>query len=93
MADGSACRSLKAPGYLDERSFPFDAEMERAIVAGDLDALLRIDADLARAVLATGRPAWQVLAGAAEGSRLATQVHYRDDPFGVFYLTASAMCG
>ena len=64
MADGSARRTLRAPGYLDERSVPFDAEVERAITGGDLRALLALDAVLARDLMATGRPAWQVLAGA-----------------------------
>jgi hypothetical protein len=89
MADGSARRSLTAPGYLDRRSAPFDAGVEQAIRSGDLDALLRIDARLARELMATGRPGWQVLAGAAHGRTAAVRVHYRDDPFGVFYLVAS----
>jgi hypothetical protein len=89
MADGSARRTLKAPGYLDERSEPFDASVEDIIRSGDLDGLLRVDAGLARELMATGRPVWQVLAGAADGQRAAVQVHYRDDPFGVLYLVAS----
>jgi hypothetical protein len=88
MADGSATRTLKAPGYLDERSTPFDAEIARAIADGDLDALLTMDAGLARQLMATGRPAWQVLAGAAGGRPVVTEIHYRDAPFGVFYLVA-----
>jgi hypothetical protein len=89
MADGSARRTLKAPGYLDSRSEPFDAGVEEIIRSGDLEGLLRVDADLARELMATGRPVWQVLAGAAHGRRAAVRVHYRDDPFGVFYLVAS----
>jgi hypothetical protein len=89
MADGSARRTLKAPGYLDERSGPFDAGVEEIIRSGDLDGLLRVDAGLARELMATGRPVWQVLAGAADGQRAAVLVHYRDDPFGVLYLVAS----
>jgi hypothetical protein len=92
MADGSARRTLKAPGYLDERSAPFDAEIERAIGAGDLGALLALDASLARELMATGRPAFQVLAGAAAGRDVTSVVRYRDDPFGVFYLVASLTC-
>lgn len=92
MADGSARRTLKAPGYLDERSVPFDAEVERAIRSGDLGALLTLDADLARDLMATGRPALQVLAGAAEGRELTSVMRYRGDPFGVFYLVASLTC-
>jgi hypothetical protein len=93
MADGSARRSLKAPGYLDERSAGFDAEVGRAIREGDLPALLAVDAALARELMATGRPAWQVLAGAADGGRPASVIRYDDDPFGVAYLVASLTVG
>jgi hypothetical protein len=67
MADGSARRGLKAPGYLDERSEAFDAGVERAVRDGDLRSLLRIHPELARELMATGRAAWQVLAGAGPG--------------------------
>ncbi len=89
MADGSARRGLKAPGYLDERSFPFDAQVTEAIRAGDMAALLALDDGLARDLMATGRPAWQVLAGALDGSRPASVIRYCDDPFGVAYLVAT----
>lgn len=89
MGDGSARRSRRAPGHLDERSAPFDAEVERAVRDGDLGALLAIDAELARDLMATGRPAWQVLAGAMDGARPTARIWYRDDPFGVAYLVAS----
>jgi hypothetical protein len=89
MGDGSARRGPKAPGYFDARSGPFDAEVERAVRVGDLDALLAIDEALARELMATGRPAWQVLAGALQGTKPATEISYRDDPFGVAYLVAS----
>jgi hypothetical protein len=89
MADGSARRGRRAPGYLDERSAPFDAEVERAVRDGDLDALLAVDPVLARELMATGRPAWQVLAGAMAGSRPRTEIRYAGDPFGVYYLVAT----
>jgi hypothetical protein len=89
MADGSARRGPKAPGYFDERSAPFDAEVERAVRTGDLDALLALDQDLARELMATGRPSWQVLAGALQGTKAASEIIYSDDPFGVAYLVAS----
>jgi hypothetical protein len=89
MADGSARRGLKAPGYLDERSAPFDTSVEQAVRAGDLAALLALDPALARDLMATGRPAWQVLAGAVNGGRTKSQIRYCDDPFGVAYLVAS----
>jgi hypothetical protein len=93
MADGTARRGLKAPGYLDERSVPFDAEVERAVRAGDLTALLALDPVLAQELMATGRAGWQVLAGAMNGVRPAAEIRYCDDPFGVAYLVASLQAG
>jgi len=89
MADGSARRGPKAPGHLDERSVPFDAGVERAVRVGDMAALLALDADLARDLMATGRPAWQVLAGALAGRQPTCDILYSGDPFGVAYLVAS----
>lgn len=88
VGDGSARRSLKAPGYLDARAAGFDAEVVRAVRAGDLDALRRLDAALARDLMANGRPAWQVLAGALGSRAPAGEILYADDPFGVAYLVA-----
>jgi hypothetical protein len=75
MADGSARRGTRAPGYLDERAAAFDAAVEDAVRNGDLDALLDIDPALARELLAAGRPAWQVLAGAVHAQPPADAVH------------------
>ncbi len=67
MGDASACRTLKAPGYLDERAAGFDAEVARALGAADVAALKALDAELAYELKASGRAPWQVLAGAARG--------------------------
>jgi hypothetical protein len=88
MGDGSARRTMKAPGYLDERASAFDAEVERAVRAGDLGALQRLDQRLAHDLMATGRPAWQVLSGAWPGPGHDAEVLYCDAPFGVGYLVA-----
>ena len=89
MGDGSARRSTAAPGYLDERAVPFDTAVEDAVRAGDLAALAGVDPALARDLMATGRPAWQVLAGAlGPAQRPATDILYADAPFGVAYLVA-----
>jgi hypothetical protein len=93
MADGSARRSRRAPGHLDERSAGFDAAVERAIRAGDLGDLAAVDPALARELMATGRPAWQVLSGAMRALRPAADVLYAGDPFGVAYLVASLSTG
>ncbi|MFI1764999.1 class III extradiol dioxygenase subunit B-like domain-containing protein [Streptomyces sp. NPDC020800] len=88
MGDASACRTLKAPGYLDERAAPFDAEVARALAAADVAALQTLDAELAYELKASGRAPWQVLAGAAEGAGLAGSLLYDDAPYGVGYLVA-----
>ncbi|MER7177039.1 class III extradiol dioxygenase subunit B-like domain-containing protein, partial [Streptomyces mesophilus] len=89
MGDGSACRTLKAPGYLDERAEPFDAEAARALGSADLPALRALDAELAYELKAAGRAPWQVLAGAAEGAGLSGTLLYDEAPYGVGYLVAA----
>lgn len=88
MGDGSARRSPKAPGYFDERSMDFDAQVERALRDGDLDALLAISPALASELMASGRPSWQVLAGALGPAASAAEILYSDVPFGVSYIVA-----
>ncbi|MEV6116905.1 class III extradiol dioxygenase subunit B-like domain-containing protein [Streptomyces sp. NPDC052109] len=89
MGDASACRTVKAPGYLDERAAPFDAEVARALGAADVAAIGALDAELAHELKASGRAPWQVLAGAAEGANLSGTLLYEDAPYGVGYLVAT----
>ncbi|MFF0789043.1 class III extradiol dioxygenase subunit B-like domain-containing protein [Streptomyces spiralis] len=89
MGDASACRSLRAPGYLDERAEPFDAEVARALAAADVAALTALDAELAYELKAAGRAPWQVLAGAAEGAGLSGTLLHDSAPYGVGYLVAT----
>ncbi|MGW6408513.1 class III extradiol dioxygenase subunit B-like domain-containing protein [Streptomyces vinaceus] len=89
MGDGSACRTLKAPGYLDERAAAFDAAAGRALAAADTAALAALDAGLAQELQAAGRAPWQVLAGAAEGAGLDGRLLYEDAPYGVGYFVAA----
>ncbi|KOV99864.1 hypothetical protein ADK65_17230 [Streptomyces sp. NRRL B-1140] len=89
MGDASACRTLKAPGYLDERAAPFDAQVARALGAADLAALTTLDAGLAHELKVSGRAPWQVLAGAAEGADLGGSLLYEDAPYGVGYVVAA----
>jgi aromatic ring-opening dioxygenase LigB subunit len=88
LGDGSARRSVAAPGHLDERAVPFDDEVVRAVRDGDLPALAALDPGLARELMVTGRPAWQVLCGALGPGRPVTEVLYTGAPFGVAYLVA-----
>ncbi|MET9132764.1 class III extradiol dioxygenase subunit B-like domain-containing protein [Streptomyces antibioticus] len=89
MGDASACRTLKAPGYLDERAAPFDAEAARALGAADLAALRDLDTGLARELQVSGRAPWQVLAGAAEPAGLTGTLLHEDAPYGVGYVVAA----
>ncbi|MEU9046388.1 MULTISPECIES: class III extradiol dioxygenase subunit B-like domain-containing protein [unclassified Kitasatospora] len=89
LGDGSACRSVKAPGYLDERAESFDAALAAALGSADLPALAALDTGLAVELKAEGRAPWQVLAGAAEGAGLTGRLDYQDAPYGVGYFVAS----
>jgi hypothetical protein len=93
MGDGTARRTLRAPGWLDERAAGFDAAVTAALATGDCDALLGLDAQLADELLVAGRPAWQVLAGAGltvgGRDRIEARIEYDDAPFGVQYTVAT----
>jgi hypothetical protein len=67
--------------------------VERAVRDGDLPALAALDPDLAADLMAAGRPAWQVLAGAlaAGAGRPGTEILYADAPLGVAYLVAALL--
>lgn len=86
MGDGSARRSRRAPGDFDERAAEFDAGVEQALRRCDLDALFAISPALASDLMATGRPAWHVLAGAMQPTASATEVLYTGAPLGVTYM-------
>ncbi|MFH9240624.1 class III extradiol dioxygenase subunit B-like domain-containing protein [Streptomyces anulatus] len=89
MGDGSACRTLKAPGYLDERAAAFDARATEALGSADLDAIAALDATLARELKAAGRAPWQLLGGAARDAGLAGRLLYEEAPYGVGYTVAA----
>ncbi|MEU1166654.1 class III extradiol dioxygenase subunit B-like domain-containing protein [Streptomyces sp. NPDC005921] len=89
MGDASACRTLKAPGYLDERAAPFDAEVARALGTADITAIKNLDTALAHDLKAAGRAPWQILAGAAEHADLTGTLLHDDAPYGVCYLVAT----
>ncbi|PVG84869.1 hypothetical protein DDE18_02505 [Nocardioides gansuensis] len=89
MANGSARRSEKAPGHLDERSFGFDSEVEAALAAGDAAALGGLDARLGAELLASGIGA---LATLADLTVTRAVMDYADDPFGVRYWVVRWEC-
>lgn len=89
LGDGSACRSRKAPGYLDERAAAYDAAVAKALGSADTAALGALDARLGEELMVSGRAPWQVLAGAADGARLRARLLYDEAPYGVAYLVAA----
>ena len=68
------------------------ASVERALRDGDMAALASLEPSRARDLLATGRPAWQVLAGAMSAAGTvggpAGQLLCADAPLGVGYFVA-----
>ncbi|SEG61123.1 hypothetical protein SAMN04489712_107186 [Thermomonospora echinospora] len=88
MGDGSACRSQKAPGYLDERAAPYDAGVARALGRADAAALAALDPGLSGKLQVAGRAAWQVLAGAAGEGAFRAELLADEAPYGVGYLVA-----
>jgi hypothetical protein len=88
LGDGSATRTERAPGHLDDRAAPFDAVVSDALRDADTAALAALDPGLAAALLAGGRAPWQVLAGAAAGGRWRGELLHSSAPFGVAYSVA-----
>lgn len=84
VANGSARRSEKAPGHLDGRAAAYDSELEKALRAGDVDALRALDPGLAQDLM-VGNVAGFARLGELLTPGLAPEVDYADDPFGVQY--------
>ncbi|MFZ3567696.1 class III extradiol dioxygenase subunit B-like domain-containing protein [Streptomyces sp. BH097] len=90
MGDGTACRTLKAPGYLDDRAEGVDTAVAAAL--RDLDAdgtLANLDADLARELKISGRAPWQLLSAAWDRRDGTGRLLYEGAPYGVGYFVAS----
>ena len=90
MGDGSARRTVKAPGYLDEAAVPFDTAVAAALAAGDAGALAALDEARGRRGCSPpgcrpgGRSAPRWPAGT-----IRARLHLHDAPFGVGYLAAA----
>ena len=87
--DGSACRTEKAPGHLDPDATTWDAAAVRGLRDADPAALLQLDADVGRRVLAAGRAPWQVLAGAAGDGAFEATLDRAEAPYGVLYVVGT----
>lgn len=89
LGDGSARRSVKAPGYLDGRAEQFDAAVAAALGTGDAAALESLDPALGAELLAAGVPAWHAAAGLLAGGRYDAELLYDAAPYGVAYFVAA----
>jgi hypothetical protein len=91
MGDGSACRGDRAPGYADPRAEPYDDAVAAALRDADPPALLALDEKLSGELMVAGRPAWQVLAGAALAGHRTWHgaLSYASAPYGVCYFVAT----
>ncbi|WP_024806120.1 hypothetical protein [Nocardia sp. BMG51109] len=85
VADGAATLSTSAPGFLDPRAEGVQREIDRALAAGDRDALAALDARLCAELEVSGRAAFQVLAGLFESDDPVVETRYAAAPFGVGY--------
>jgi hypothetical protein len=88
MGDGSARRSLKAPGHLDAAAEPFDAAVAAALAVGDPGALAALDPAEGARLLAAGVPAWRAVGAVLAGREVTGRLHAHEAPFGVGYLVA-----
>jgi hypothetical protein len=88
VGDGSARRSVKAPGYLDDAAEPFDAAVAAAFGSGDPAALAALDEAEGERLLAAGVPTWRAVGAALTGRSIRARLHHDAAPFGVGYLVA-----
>ena len=91
VGNGTATRSEKAPGHLDERSFAYDGVIEQALQHGDPQGLSELDVALGEELWTYDAPAFRDLARLTD-SRFDAEVDYADDPFGVQYWVVRWTC-
>ncbi|WP_374999537.1 hypothetical protein [Aeromicrobium sp. CTD01-1L150] len=98
MADGTACRTERAPGYLDERAEGFDADVAAALASGDTKALAMLDLSLAAELAMGGGPVLvalgeQVQARRERGADVVARLRHESAPLGVGYWVADWQVG
>jgi len=89
MGDASARRARDIEGAPDRLAQEYDEEVAEALAAADARWLGRLDPALDGELLVAGRAAWQVLAGAAAGTRMCGWLRCMASPYGVTYLVVS----
>jgi hypothetical protein len=89
VADGSACRTERAPGYLDDRAESFDEAIATLLARGDAAGLGSLEDTLAGELLCTGLPVWRWVSAAVAGVEVTTaDLSMHVAPYGVGYFVA-----
>ncbi|WP_239455380.1 hypothetical protein [Nocardioides gilvus] len=91
VANGSARRSEKAPGHLDERAAAYDQQMGELLARGDVAGLSGLDPALGRELLVAGAGVWSTLVSEGIDVQSVTTDH-AEDPFGVMYWVVRWQC-
>lgn len=92
VANGTATRSEKAPGHLDERAFAFDDAIAAALHGGEPSRLGALDPALAEELWCFDAAAWRGLGQLDPTPTGPVDVDYDDDPFGVRYWVTRWTC-
>jgi hypothetical protein len=88
MGDGSARRTVKAPGALDPAAAGFDAAVAAALAAGDPAALAGLDPVSGDRLLAAGTRTWTAVGEVLAGRSVTARLLLDEAPLGVGYLVA-----
>ena len=88
MGDGSARRTEKAPGWLDERAAASTPRSARRLRPG-IPSALAVDLALGAELLAAGAPPWAAAAGLLAAGAGTARLSYDEAPYGVGYLVAT----
>lgn len=83
VADGTACRSERAPGHLDARAEDVDDRLSSALAAGDLRVLDDLDDTTVRELMVGGFRALGWLRAAASDQSVSAELDYDGAPLGV----------
>ena len=89
MGDGPGRRARGVPGATDPDADRYDSQVTAALAAADPGALAALDPGRDQELFVAGRPAWQVLAGAASAGVFTADLHYAAAPFEVSYYVAT----
>lgn len=90
MGDGTAKRTEKAPGYIDDRAEAFDRRVSEIFKSAQLAELAMLDQELAEELWVAGVIPWKSVGGWVEefgSSWKLRQLHF-EDPYGVAYFVA-----